>query len=124
MNNNKSSMLLKESVLKKFLNKMKSLFKKEEIVEEIKIREEINKNNDKSETTSRKREFFDSIRVEENSEMFYLKIKLENDEVKAIDLTDEQIDELQKIYDKEIEEKKNKIIKIKNTLVNGTNGQG
>ena len=45
--------------------------------------------------------------------MVCLKIKLENGEVKAIDLTDEQIDELQKIYDKEIEEKKNKIKKLK-----------
>ena len=113
MDNNKSLMIVKESFFKKFLNKIKGLFKKEEIIEEIKIQEEMDTNNYKSETTSRKREFLDSIRVEENSEMIYLKIKLENGEVKAIDLTDEQIDELQKIYDKEIEEKKNKINKLK-----------
>lgn len=64
-------------------------------------------------TMNRKRDFLDSIRVEGDSEMVYLKIKLENGEIKAIDLTDEQIDELQEIYDKEIEEKKNKIKKLK-----------
>ncbi len=108
MYNNKSLTVVKENFFKRFLNKMKSLFKKEE------IKEEADTDNYKSETMSRKRDFFDSIRVKENSEIIYLKIKLENGEVKAIDLTDEQIDELQKIYDKEIEEKKNKIIKLKN----------
>lgn len=38
-----------------------------------------------------------------------LKIKLDNGEIKAIDLTDEQIDKLQEIYDKEIEKKENEI---------------
>ena len=114
MDNNKSLIVVKESFFKKILNKLKSLFKKEEVVEEIKTQEEIDTNNYKSETMSKKKEFLNSIKIEENSEIVYLKIKLENGEVKAIDLTDEQIDELQKIYDKEIEEKKNKIIKLKN----------
>ena len=113
MGNEKSLIVVKKSFLKKFLNKIKSLFRKEEIIGDIKFQEEADTNNYKSETMSRKREFFDSIKVEENSEIFYLKIKLENGEVKAIDLTDEQIDELQKIYDKEIQEKKNKIKKLK-----------
>lgn len=113
MGNEKSLIVVKKSFLKKFLNKIKSLFRKEEIIGDIKFQEEVDTNNYKSETMSRKREFFDSIKVEENSEIFYLKIKLENGEVKAIDLTDEQIDELQKIYDKEIQEKKNKIKKLK-----------
>lgn len=113
MGNEKSLMVVKKSFFKKFLNKIKSLFRKEEIIGDIKFQEEVDTNNYKSETMSRKREFFDSIKVEENSEIFYLKIKLENGEVKAIDLTDEQIDELQKIYDKEIQEKKNKIKKLK-----------
>ena len=113
MGNEKSLMVVKKSFFKKILNKIKSLFRKEEIIGDIKFQEEVDTNNYKSETMSRKREFFDSIKVEENSEIFYLKIKLENGEVKAIDLTDEQIDELQKIYDKEIQEKKNKIKKLK-----------
>ena len=114
MNYSKNLMVVKESFFKKMLNKIKSLFKKEEFVEETQIQEKVNVTNYQSETMNRNRDFLDSIRVVGNSEMVYLKIKLENGEVKAIDLTDEQIDELQKIYDKEIEEKKNKILKLKN----------
>lgn len=114
MDNNKSLMIVNVGFFKKILNKIKNLFKKEEIVEKIQMQEEVNENKYQSKTINRKKDFFDSIRVEENSEIIYLKIKLDNAEIKAIDLTDEQIDELQKIYDKEIEEKKNKIIKLKN----------
>lgn len=114
MNNNKSLMVVKESFFKKIFNKIKSLFKKDEIIEETQIQEVVNANNYQSEKMNRKRDFLGNIRVEGDSEMIYLKIKLENGEVKAIDLTDEQIDKLQKIYDQEIEEKKNKIIKLKN----------
>lgn len=116
MDNNKSFMVVKESFFKKIFDKIKNLFKKEEIIEETQIQKEVNVNNYQSQTMNRKRDFLDSIRVEGDSEMVYLKIKLENGEVKAIDLTDEQIDELQKIYDQEIEEKKNKIIKLKNIV--------
>ena len=117
MNDSKNLMVVKESFFKKMLNKIKSLFKKEEFVEETQIQEKVNVTNYQSETMNRNRDFLDSIRVVGNSEMVYLKIKLENGEVKAIDLTDEQIDELQKIYDKEIEEKKNKILKLKNVKI-------
>ena len=116
MDSNKNLMVVKQSLFKKILNKIKSLLKKEEIAQEIKTQEEVDTNNYKSETMSRKKDFLNSIKVEENSEMLYLKIKLENGEVNAIDLTDEQIDELQKIYDKEIQEKRNKIIKLKNIV--------
>ena len=109
MDNNKSLMIVNVGFFKRILNKIKNLFKKKEIVEKIQMQEEVNENNYQSKTINRKKDFFDSIRVEENSEIIYLKIKLDNAEIKAIDLTDEQIDELQKIYDKEIEEKKNKI---------------
>ena len=54
-----------------------------------------------------------SIKVQEDSGLIYLKMKLENNEIRAIDLTDEQIDKLQKIYDKEILEKQNKLNKLK-----------
>ena len=108
MDNNKGLMIVKNSFLKKILNKLKNLLKKD------KRQKEINGNNHQSQTKNEKNNFFDSIRVGENSEVLYLKIKLENDKIKAIDLTDEQIDELQKIYDKEIEKKKNIIKKLKN----------
>ncbi len=110
MKNNKSLMVKNESLFKKFLNK---LFKKEKFCEDVE-KQEFKKNSDMNETTRGNKEFLNSIKIEENSEIIYLKIKLQNGEVKAIDLTDEQIDQLQKIYDKEIEEKKNKVIKLKN----------
>lgn len=111
--NNKELMVIKESFFKKILNRIKRFFKKDDIVEEIKIQEEININNYNLETISKKKDFLNSIKIEENSEILYLKIKLENGEIKAIDLTDEQIDELQEIYDKEIIEKQNKINRLK-----------
>ena len=114
MNDNKNLMEVKEGFFSKIFNKIKNLFKKEEIAEKMQIQEEANTNNYQSETMNKKRDFLNNIKIEEDPEIVYLKIKLENGEVKAIDLTDEQIDKLQKIYDKEIEEKKNKIAKLKN----------
>lgn len=60
-----------------------------------------------------KEKFLNSIKVQENSEIIYLKMKLENNEIKATDLTDEQIAKLQKIYGREILEKQNKINRLK-----------
>ena len=108
MDNNKCLITTKENFLKKILRNLKNLFKKEKNVEKVYA------NNYEFDIMNRKREFLDSVKIEENSEIVYLKIKLENGEIRAIDLTDEQIDELQKIYDKEIEEKKNKINRLKN----------
>lgn len=114
MDNNKSLIPSKKNFFKKFLNKIKSFFENKKLVKNVEMQEKVEANEYKVERVDRKRDFLDSIKVEENSEIYYLKIKLESGEVKAIDLTDEQIDELQKIYDKEIEEKKNKINKLKN----------
>ncbi len=60
-----------------------------------------------------KQKFLNSIKVQGDSEIIYLKMKLENNEIKATDLTDEQIAKLQKIYDREILEKQNKINRLK-----------
>lgn len=111
MDNNKCLITTKENFFKKILRNLKNLFKKEKNVEDTK---KVYVNNYEFDIMNRKREFLDSVKIEENSEIVYLKIKLENGEIRAIDLTDEQIDELQKIYDKEIEEKKNKINRLKN----------
>ena len=102
MNDNKNLMVVKESFFKKMLNKIKSLFKKEEFVEETQIQEKVNVTNYQSETMNRNRDFRDSISAVGNSEMVYLKIKFDIYLSKQI------------IYDKEIEEKKNKILKLKN----------
>lgn len=114
MYNNEKLMVIKENFFKKLLNKIKKLFKKEKNIEKIKTQETNDTTKHKEETDNKKKNFLDSIKVEDNSEILYLKIQLENGEVRAIDLTDEQIDKLQKIYDKEIEEKKNKINRLKN----------
>ena len=62
---------------------------------------------------NKKNEFLNRIKVQVDSRSIYLKNKLDRGEIKAIDLTDEQIDELQKMYDKEITEKKRKIKRLK-----------
>ena len=59
--------------------------------------------------------FQESLKVNIDFEIFALKIKLENNEIKVTDLTEEQMDKLQKIYDKEIIEKRNKIKRLKGT---------
>mgnify|MGYP000029531489 CR=1 FL=1 len=111
MDNNKCLITIKENFFKKIIRNLKNIFKKEKNVEDTK---KVDANNYEFDIMNRKRKFLDSVKIEENSEIVYLKIKLENGEIRAIDLTDEQIDELQKIYDKEIEEKKNKINRLKN----------
>ena len=65
------------------------------------------------EATKQKQNFLNSIQSYTNDEIIILKIKLDNGEFKAIDLTDEQIDLLQPIYDKEILEKQEKLNKLK-----------
>lgn len=108
----KELVVKKEGFFSKILNKIKTLFRKNEVeVEEANIENEsvIKEYNEENNRDN----FINNIKVEGNSEILSLKIKLDNGEVKAIDLTDEQIDELQKIYDQEIEEKKNKINKLK-----------
>ena len=115
MNENKSLIIVKESFFKKFINKIRNFFKgntKEEIYEESII--ENKKITPIQGRDNRKSEFLDKIKVQEvNSGIIALKIQLENGEVKAVDLTDEQIDELQEIYDKEIEEKEAKLKRLK-----------
>lgn len=49
------------------------------------------------ESTNQKQNFLNTIKSHTNDEIIILKIKLDNGEFKAIDLTDEQIDLLQPI---------------------------
>ena len=107
--NDKNLSTIKKGFVSKLFNLFMSLFKKDIISEKKYIEEKINKN--EIEDTNEKNDFYSNIKVENNSKIIYLKIKLENGEIKAIDLTDEQIDELQKIYNKEIEEKRRKLYK-------------
>ena len=94
----KDLFVVKESFLSKIVKKIKNFFRKEEFEKEIDISKQRKK--------EIKEQFKNSIRTQGKNEILALKIKLEKGEIRAIDLTDEQIDELQSIYDKEIQEKK------------------
>lgn len=97
-----------ENIFQKIIKKIKKIFKK-------------NKYNDvnstymngsikKEDNETLKNNFLNRIKAEEDNSLIYLKLKLENNEIKAIDLTDEQIDALQKIYDDEIKQKREKLL--------------
>ena len=104
MKNNLSLIVRKENIFQKIINKFKNIFyKKEE--ETTKGEIIIPKTIEES-----KQDFIKNLKVTIDTEINTLKIKLDNGEIKAIDLTDEQIDKLQSIYDREIENKK-KILK-------------
>lgn len=112
MKENNSLIIKKESWIKNIINKIKKVFlkseKKSTFTEETRsiITDEESK-------YDRKESFLESIKVEIDTSIYALKIKLDNGEIKAINLTDEQIDQLQKLYDKEIKEKKQKIKLLK-----------
>lgn len=115
MNEDKKLVKVSESFFKKFLEKIRNFFTKNN-KDEVKTTnfDKLNlDNNHEKEEKNKKNEFLNNIKVQEDMGIISLKIKLENNEIKAIDLTDEQIDKLQKIYDKEILEKQNKINRLK-----------
>lgn len=108
MEKNYSLEIKKESFWQKIINKIKLLFgsKENDNVVRIVSKKEREENN-------LKERFAQSLKVNVDLATLSLKVKLENNEIKAIDLTDEQIDKLQAIYDKEIQEKKDKLLRLK-----------
>ena len=62
--------------------------------------------------------FKSNIKVSVNPQIIVLKSKLEKGEIQALDLTDSQIDELQKIYDEEIRVKQHILSKLKGRVIN------
>ena len=113
MNEKRDLIITKENFLIRIFKKIKSFFAKNKSSKENNIEEIPTNYNYQSKVNKRKEEFLNNIKIQEDSGIIYLKVKLENNEIRAIDLTDEQIDELQKIYDKEIMEKQNKINQLK-----------
>lgn len=113
MDKNNSLEIKKEGFLKKIINKIKLLFGKKENDNFESNTNKVDQNKELKSNLEDK--FSQSLKVSVDLEIFSLKVKLENNEIRAIDLTDEQIDELQKIYDKEILEKQNKIKRLKET---------
>lgn len=115
MNKNKNLITIKDNFFTKLIKKLKNIFtlnNRKKAENDIVKTTPLN-NNYESIDTSKKKDFINNIKVEKDLSIINLKLKLENNEIKAIDLTDDQIDELQKIYDKEIIEKQNKINRLK-----------
>ena len=112
MEDKKDMIVFKESLFTRIVNKIKGIFGIKKEIE--KIPEKMVQINDFKEISERQKiDFISSLKMEEySSGIIYLKMKLENHEIRAIDLTDEQIDELQEIYDNEIREKKEKIKRL------------
>lgn len=108
MKENNSLIIKKESWIKNIINKIKKIFLKNE-KNDMFVEKTISITENENYEDYRKEKFFKNLRVEIDIDIYALKIKLDNGEVKAIDLTDEQIDKLQQLYDKEINEKKQKI---------------
>lgn len=103
-----SLIVRKQGILEKIINKFKSFFHKE-TKEEVQIRDE-------SKDMERKEEFMKSIKISIDTEISLLKLKLESGEIKAIELTNEQIEQLQKIYDEEILHKRRKLERLKKNV--------
>lgn len=118
MSEDKKLVKVKESFFKRLLDKIRNFFTKND-KDEIQVTDinNINSvNNYDKEGKNKKNEFLNNIKIQEDMGIIALKIQLENNEIKAIDLTDEQIEKLQKIYDEEILEKKNKINRLKRNM--------
>lgn len=118
MDEDKKLVKANESIFKKVLDKIRNFFTKnnKDEIQTTNIDKLNLSNNYDKEEENKKNEFLNNIKVQEDMGIISLKIKLENNEIKAIDLTDEQIDKLQKIYDKEILEKQNKINRMKRNM--------
>lgn len=112
MKENNSLIIKKESWIKNIINKIKKVFFKNE-KKDILTEKTRNITIDEKSEHYRKETFFKNIKAEIDTSIYALKIKLDNGEIKAIDLTDEQINKLQQLYDKEINEKKQRIKVLK-----------
>lgn len=113
--NNHFMIVKKESFFKKVLNKIKMFFKFE-TEDSFEIDNEIALKKDEKLMENTTKNFLDNLKVQVDTQIYALKFKLENGEIRAIDLTDEQIDKLQKIYDEEIHVKKNRLATLKQSV--------
>lgn len=97
----------KESVFTKIKNWLSRFFKKEKSEEDetLKI---VNDNNTDTEE-SQKNSFIESIKIENKDKILDLKIKLKCGQIQISELTDEELDEMIKLYEIEIEEKQKKL---------------
>ena len=109
MQNSNSLIPKKEGILLKIINKIKRISYSNYPKKEDNLQEKI-------ESDESKKDFLGNIKITIDTEIYSLKLKLESGEVKAIELTDEQIEKLQKIYDEEILQKQRKLNKLKQSV--------
>lgn len=88
----------------RFIDKIKNFFYKEKF--------ETNYQNDLPS------DFKENIKTNVDAQIIALKVQLENGEINALDLTDSQIDELQKIYNEEISIKQHLLDNLKKRFIN------
>lgn len=103
MQSNNSLIPKREGFLFKIISKIKKFFNRNHQTTEEKIKKD-----------DTKREFITNLKITIDTEIHSLKLRLENGEIKAIELTDKQIEKLQKIYDEEILQKQRKLEELKN----------
>lgn len=114
MEDKKNIIVFKESLFARILNKIKGVFGIKSNTIDI-PKNNIPINNIKESSERPNNNFIPNLKVKNDSDIIYLKMKLDNHEIKAIDLTDEQLDKLLEIYTKELLEKREKIIRLKST---------
>lgn len=96
MKNNKL-IIYKKSIFRKIIDFFKKIFSKEEVVQN----EDIIVNNDKNDS------FIKNIQIKENKEelrVLQLKQQYENGEIDEEDMSDEDVDKLCQLYEKETDE--------------------
>jgi hypothetical protein len=117
MSEKKSLKRKDDSLLNKFINFLNNLFKikkTENTSANIEVKEESIKSN-----LQNKIEFADNIKLkQEDSELLKLQKKFENKEIDIKVLTDEQIEQLNDLYSRQIKELENELDKKKKELVN------
>jgi len=104
----------KESVFIKIKNWFKELFGMSEMLEEP-MRGKM-ENNQKE---IKRNNFIEEIKINGKNSILALQRKIENKEMEISNLTDEQLDEMIELYNKQIEEKKNELKYYREKITKG-----
>jgi len=100
MNNENLPQVIKENIFTKIKNWIIKLFKKDEIIQEEFV------NITENEKISEKDRFKENIKVENKERIINLQKKLDNEEIKISDLSDNDIVELIELYKNQIQERR------------------
>lgn len=114
MNNNLPE-IRKEGIFLKIKKWFKSLFNKEDIVEEtINV---IDKEIEGIKDTN----FKENLQVESKNKILAIQRKLKEKQIEIADLTDKELDEMIELYKSQIEEKKSRLIQYRNKMIKNKN---